>query len=133
MKNNSIENLVREIGIEELFGVLHGSLQGSTILALNRKEYLTVSQMLSSIEYLIKFITGTFDMSKDRYSITVKFLRTMQLVLTNKSARKPTKEQMNTITDVMHEMADMHARNEAEKEKNEKIALAIKYLIKILK
>lgn len=124
---------MKEIGIEELFKVLHGSLQGSTILALNGKEYLTVSQMLSSIEYLIKFITGTFDMSKDRYSITVKFLRTMQQVLTNKSARKPTKEQMNTITDVMHEVADMHAQNEAEKEKNEKIALAIKYLIKILK
>ena len=40
--------LMEKIGIKELFEVPHGKLQGSTVLATNGKENLTVSQLLKS-------------------------------------------------------------------------------------
>ena len=50
----SVQHLMEKIGIRELFAVPHGKLQGSTVLATNGKENLTVSQMLNSVAYLIK-------------------------------------------------------------------------------
>ena len=46
----SVQDLMKKIGIKELFTVPHGKLQGSTVLATNGKDNLTVSQMLKSAE-----------------------------------------------------------------------------------
>lgn len=124
--------LMEKIGIKELFNISHGRLQGSTVLASNGKEYLTVSQMLNIVADFIKFIKKHFGMDEYKYSITISFLRSVQLVLNNRNADRPTKEQAHTITDVLHEIADMHAQSEDEKAKNEEIAVALKYLIDIL-
>ena len=98
--------------VEELFDISHGRLQSSTVLASNGKEY--------------------FGMDEYKYLITISFLRSVQLVLNNGNADRPTKEQARIITDVVHEISDMHAQSEEEKEKNEEIAVAIKCLIDIL-
>ena len=108
-------------------------MQGSTVLATNGKENLTVSQMLKSAEYLIKFIKDNFDVDEERYSITIIFLKSVQLVLNNGSADKPTKEDAHIIIDVMHEIADIHAKSEGEKKLNEEIAAALSLLIETLK
>lgn len=125
--------LMEKIGIKELFEVPHGKLQGSTVLATNGKENLTVSQMLKSAAYLIKFIKDNFDVDKHQYSITIIFLKSVQLVLNNGSADKPTKEDAHIIIDVIHEIADIHAKNESEKELNEEIAVSLNCLIEVLK
>lgn len=88
----STHDLMEKIGIRELFAVTHGKLQGSTVLATNGKEKLTVSQMLKSVEYLIKFIKDNFDVDEEQYSVTIIFLKFVQLVLNNGSANKPTKK-----------------------------------------
>ena len=128
----SVQDLMKKIGIKELFTVPHGKLQGSTVLATNGKDNLTVSQMLKSAEYLIKFIKDNFDVDEDRYSITIIFLKSVQLVLNNGSADKPTKEDAHIIIDVMHEIADIHAKSEGEKKLNEEIAVALNLLIEAL-
>ena len=131
MQNNT-QALMEKIGIKELFNIPHGRLQGSTVFASNGKEYLTVSQMLNIVADLIKLIKEHFGMDEYKYSITISFLRSVQLVLNNGNADRPTKEQAHTITDVLHEIADMYAKSEEEKVKNEEIAVAIKCLIDIL-
>lgn len=129
----SVQDLMKKIGIKELFTVPHGKLQGSTVFATNGKDNLTVSQMLKSAEYLIKFIKDNFDVDENRYSVTIIFLKSVQLVLNNGSADKPTKEDAHIIIDVMREMADIHAKSEGEKKLNEEIAVALNLLIEALK
>ena len=128
-----VQDLIEKIGIKELFIVPHGKLQGNTVLATNGKENLTVSQMLKSVEYLIKFIKDNFDVNENRYSVTIIFLKSVQLVLNNGSADKPTKDDAHIIIDVMHEIADIHAKSEGEKKLNEEIAVALNLLIEALK
>ena len=129
----SVQHLMEKIGIRELFAVPHGKLQGSTVLATNGKENMTVSQMLKLTAYLIKFIKDNFDVDENRYSVTIIFLKSVQLVLNNGSADKPTKEDAHIIIDVMREMADIHAKSEGEKKLNEEIAVALNLLIEALK
>lgn len=129
----SVQHLMEKIGIRELFAVPHGKLQGSTVLATNGKENMKVSQMLKSAAYLIKFIKDNFGVDESRYSVTIIFLKSVQLVLNNGSADKPTKEDAHIIIDVMHEIADIHAKSEGEKKLNEEIAVALNLLIEALK
>ena len=125
----SVQHIMEKIGIRELFAVPHGKLQGSTVLATNGKENMTVSQMLKSTAYLIRFIKDNFDVDENRYSVTIIFLKSVQLVLNNGSADKPTKEDAHIIIDVMHEIADIHAKSEGEK----KLKAALSLLIETLK
>ena len=129
----SVQDIMEKIGIRELFAVPHGKLQGSTVLATNGKENMTVSQMLKSTAYLIRFIKDNFDVDENRYSVTIIFLKSVQLVLNNGSADKPTKEDAHIIIDVMHEIANIHAKSEGEKKLNEEIAVALNLLIEALK
>ena len=129
----SVQDIMEKIGIRELFAVPHGKLQGGTVLATNGKENMTVSQMLKSTAYLIRFIKDNFDVDENRYSVTIIFLKSVQLVLNNGSADKPTKEDAHIIIDVMHEIADIHAKSEGEKKLNEEIAAALSLLIETLK
>ena len=102
------------------------------MLATNGKDNLTVSQMLKSAAYLIKFIKDNFDVDEYQYSITIIFLKSVQLVLNNVSADKPTKEDAHIIVDVIHEIEDIHAKSENEKKLNEQIAVSLNCLIEIL-
>ncbi len=108
-------------------------MRGSTALATNGKDNLTVSQMLKSAEYLIKFIKDNFDVDEKRYSVTLIYLKSVQLVLNNGSADKLTKEDAHIIIDVIHEIADIHARNESERKLNGEIAVSLNLLIEMLK
>lgn len=125
--------LMKKIGIKELFDVPHGKLQGSTVLATNGKKDLTVSQLVKSAGYLIKFIKNNFDVDEYWYSITIIFLKSVELVLNNGKSNKPTKEDAHIIIDVMHEIADIHAKSESEKKLNEEIAVSLNYLVETLK
>ena len=129
----NVKALMEKIGVKELFDIPHGKLQGSTVLATNGKENLTVSQLLKSVVYLIEFIKNHFDVDEYRYSVTLIYFKSIQLVLNNRRANKPTKEDAHIIIDVIHEIADIHAKSESEKKLNEEIAVALNCLIETLK
>ena len=133
MIQKNTQALMEKIGIKELFNIPHGKLQGSTVLVTNGRENLTVSQLMNSVTYFIKFIKDNFDVDEYKYSITIIFLKSVQLVLNNGSADKPTTEDAHIIIDVMHEMADIHAKSDGEKKLNEEIAVSLKFLIETLK
>ncbi len=132
MQKNT-QALMEKIGIKELFEIPYGKLQGNTVLATNGKDNLTVLQLLKSAEHLIKFIKDNFDVDEYRYSITIIFLKSVQLVLNNGKADIPSKEDTHVIIDVMHEIADIRAKNDSEKKLNEEIAVSLNYLIDMLK
>ena len=79
------------------FEIPYGKLQGNPVLATNGKDTLTVSQLLKSAEYLIKFIKNNFDVDERRYSIAIIYLKSVQLVLNNVKADKPNKEDAHIL------------------------------------
>ena len=127
-----IQGIMGKIGIKELFEIPYGKLQGNTVLATNGRENLTVSQLLKSAEYLIKFIKNNFAVDEYRYSITIIYLKSVQLVLNNRKAEKPNKEDAHIIIDVMQEIADIRAKNIGEKKFNKEIATSLNCLVEIL-
>lgn len=133
MMQNNAQALMEKIGIKELFEIPYGRLQSNTVLATNGKDNITVSQLLKSVEYLIKFIKDNFDVDEYRYSVTIIYLKSVQLALNNRKAEKPNKEDAHAIIDVMHEIADMRAKNDSEKKLNEEIAVSLNCLVEILK
>ena len=132
MQKNT-QAVMEKIGIKELFDIPYGKLQGNTVLATNGKENLTVSQLINAATYFIKFIKDNFDVDEYKYSITIIYLKSVRLVLNNRNAEKPTKEDAHIIIDVLHEIADIHAKSDNEKKLNEEIAVALNCLIETLK
>lgn len=128
----SIQEIIRRIGIKEIYSIPVGMLQSNTVLATNGREYLTVSQMLKAVTHFIKFMKDNFDVNKYKYSITLLYLQSVQLVLSGGKAQKPKKEDAHLIVDVCREMADLHATSVDEKKLNEERATALKCLIEIL-
>ena len=128
----NVQGVMEKSGIKELFEIPYGKLQGNTVLATNGKDALTVSQLLKSTEYLIKFIKDNFDVDERRYSIAIIYLKSVQLVLNNVKADKPNKEDAHIIIDVMQEIADIHAKNDNEKKFNAEIAASLNCLVEIL-
>lgn len=88
---------------------------------------------MNAAAYFIKFIKDNFDVKEYKYSITIIYLKSVQLVLNNKSAEKSTKENAHIIIDVLHEIADINAKSDSEKELNEEIAVSLNCLIEALK
>lgn len=129
----NMQPIMGKIGIKELFIFPHGRLQGNTVIATNGKQNLTVSQLMKSITYLLEFIKYNFDVNQYKYSVAIKFLKSMQLVLNNGDANKPTKEDAHIIIDVIHEIADINAQSNKEKRFNAEVAISLKSLIEILK
>lgn len=127
-----MQEIMEKIGVKELFEIPYGRLQGNTVLATNGKDNLTVLQLLKSAEYLVRFIKDNFDVDEYRYSITITYLKSIQLVLNNGKADKPNKEDAHIIIDVMHEIADIHAKNDNEKKLNEEIAMSLNCFVEIL-
>ncbi len=132
MMQKDAQEIMKKIGIKELFEIPFGKLQGNTVLATNGKETLTVSQLLKSAEYLIRFIKENFCVDEYRYSVTIIYLMSVQLVLNNGKAVKPNKEDAHIIIDVIHEIADIHAKNDSQKKLNKEIAAALNCLVEIL-
>ena len=132
MMQKNVQGVMEKLGIKELFEIPYGKLQGNTILATNGKDILTVSQLLKSTEYLIKFIKDNFDVDERRYSIAIIYLKSVQLVLNNVKADKPNKEDAHIIINVMQEIADIHAKNDNEKKFNAEIAASLNCLVEIL-
>ena len=92
---------------------------------------ITVADMLEAISHAIQFIKAYFDVNQEKYKSALEMLKLCQLRFMNRQPRKPNKREWHFLIDVIHEMEDMRARNDADKKENERIALALDLLIDI--
>lgn len=90
---------------------------------------VTVADMLEAISHAIQFIKGHFDVNQEKYKSALEVLKLYQLRFMNRQIRKPNKRKWHFLVDVIHEMEDMRARNDADRKENERIALALDLLI----
>jgi hypothetical protein len=74
-------------------------------------------------------IGANFNVSVKKYSETLLLLRSIRLILNNQSSERPTKERLHDAVDVIHEIKDMQANCDKEKQENEKIAIILDAMI----
>lgn len=99
------------------------------VLGSRNGQPITVADTLKAIEYAIAFIKANFDVNQEKYSSAIKVLKTIQSILQNRRTSKLGKEEMKLLVDMIHEIEDMRAKNDASKKENEEIALALDLLI----
>lgn len=99
------------------------------ILDIRNGHPVTVANMLEAISHAIQFIKAYFDVNQEKYKLALEALKLCQQKFLNKQPRKPYKREWHFLIDVIHEMEDMRARNDADRKENEKIALALSLLI----
>lgn len=99
------------------------------VLGIRNGRNISVSDMLGQLQYTIKFIRYNFDVDQTKYKETIEFLKICQLVLQNKSNRKPKKQIMKFVIDVFHEIENMHAANDELKKENDMIADALEVIV----
>lgn len=121
--------LIRACGIDEIYNVEPGHFTSTTILATRGDQKVTVSDILKTAGYINDFIKANFDVKDKKYSQTLLVLKTINLVLNNQHAKKPTVECMHYAVDVFHEIADMQVTCQKELRANAEIALALNALI----
>ncbi len=107
-------------------------LTATTVLGEYENQKITVSQMLDAAKSCTKFIKEHFNVNEKPYSLAIIVLSTLKLYLNNQNIDKPAKEQLKCLVDVFHEIEDMKAQNDTEKQNNETIANRIKMMIDFL-
>jgi len=107
-------------------------LTPTTVLGEYGNQKITVSQMLTAAESCTKFIKDHFNENKKPYSLAIIVLNTLKLYLNNQNIGKPTKDQLKCLVDVLHEIEDLKAQTDTEKQKNEMIANELKMMIDFL-
>lgn len=119
----------RRFGIDEIYTVQPGRFTSTTILATRGEQKITVSDVLKAAGYLNDFIKANFDVTDMRYSETLFFLNTINLAFNNQQVKKPSKERMHYVIDVIHEVTDWQATYLEERRANARIALALNAMI----
>lgn len=69
------------------------------------------------------------DVTDTRYSETLRFLNTINLAFNNRQVKKPSKERMHYVIDVIHEVTDRQAVCSEERRANARIALTLNAMI----
>lgn len=127
--NPSCYGFARKFGIDEIYTVQPGRFTSTTILATRGEQRITVSDVLKAAGYLNEFIKANFDVTDTRYSETLLFLNTINLAFNNQQVKKPSKERMHYVIDVIHEVTDRQATCSEERRANARIALALNAMI----
>lgn len=120
---------VRRFGIDEIYNIQPGRFTSTTILATRGEQKITVSDILKAAGYINNFIKANFDVTDRRYSETLFFLKTINLVFKNQQVKRPSKERMHYAVDVFHEVADMQATCPEERRANARVALTLDAMI----
>lgn len=129
--NPSYYGFARKFGIDEIYAVQPGRFTSTTILATRGEQKITVSDVLKAAGYLNDFIKANFDVADTRYSETLSFLNTINLAFNNQQVKKPSKERMHYVIDVIHEVTDRQATCSEERRANARTALALNAMIDI--
>ena len=124
----AVNNIMNKTGIQQVNGKPN-YFTPTYVLGIRNGRNITVSDMLGQLQYTIKFIRYNFDVDQTKYKETIEFLKICQLVLQNKSDRKPKKQIMKFVIDVFHEIENMHAANDELKKENDMIADALEVIV----
>ena len=103
----------------------------SYVLAMRNGMPMTVADLLDRIENAISFIRANFDVNQEKYGNTLKVLKIVKARIDNEHPKRPYKKCILAFIEVTHEIEDMHAKNDIEKQKNEEIAMTMKMLANI--
>lgn len=120
---------VCNFGIDEIYSVRPGHFSSATILATRGEQKISVSDVLKAAGYMNDFIKAYFDVTDAKYSETLLFLKTVDLIFNNQQVKKPSKKRMHYVIDVIHEVTDLQATCSAERRANAKIALTLNAMI----
>lgn len=120
---------IRNFGIDEIYSVQPGRFTSTTILATRGAQKVTVSDVLKAAGYLNDFIKANFDVTDTRYSETLLFLKTINLAFNNQQVKRPSKERMHYVVDVIHEVTDLQATCSEARRANARIALTLNAMI----
>lgn len=127
MKSNY--NIPQRLGINQIYKQ-NGRFYSTTVLATCYDgKSITVADMLKFIEKAISFIRANFDVNQEKYSETIKLLQISQKIFNNQKPTKIRKDKLNLVIDVIHEITDMNATNDFQKQENERIAWTLKWII----
>lgn len=127
--NPSYYGFARKFESDEIYTVQPGRFTSTTILAARGGQKITVSDVLKAAGYLNDFIKANFDVTDTRYSETLRFLNTINLAFNNQQVKKPSKERMHYVIDVIHEVTDRQAVCSEERRANARIALTLNAMI----
>lgn len=127
--NTSHYGFVRSFGFDEIYNIQSGHYASTTILATRGEQKITVSDVLKAAGYLNDFIKANFDITDTKYSETLLFLKTINLLFNNQHVKKPSKERMHYAVDVIHEVTDLQATCSTERRANARIALTLNAMI----
>ncbi len=127
--NPAYYGFARKFGIDEIYTVQPGRFTSTTILATSGEQKITVSDVLKAAGYLNDFIKANFGVADTRYSETLSFLNTINLAFNNQQVKKPSKERMHYVIDVIHEVTDRQATCSEERRANARIVLALNAMI----
>lgn len=127
--NKPYYEFIRHFGIDEIYSAQPGRFTGTTKLATCNGQKITVSDILKAAGYLNDFIKSNFDVNATKYSETLLFLKTVNLAFNNVHVKKPTKECMHYVIDVIHEVTDRQSTCSEDRRANARIALALNAMI----
>ena len=129
MKCNIIyKDLANKAGIQKMCN-LPARFTPTYVIGVVHGQNITVSDMLSQIQYIVSFIKANFDVNQKKYKEALQFLKLCELRFQNKSSMKLKKKIAHSIVEVFHEIKDMYAENDIMKRENENIAISINMLI----
>ena len=103
----------------------------SYVLMMRNGMPMTVEDLFERIENAVSFIKANFDVNQEKYANTLKLLKFVKACLENKHPKRPYKKCLLAYIEVVHEIEDMQAKNDLEKQKNEEIAMTMKMLANI--
>lgn len=103
----------------------------SYVLAMRNGMPMTVVDLLDRIENAISFIRANFDVNQEKYSHAIECLRLAKALFGNKHPKRPKRKCISSFIDVIHEIEDLNANNDIQKQKNEEIAMTMKMLANI--
>lgn len=101
----------------------------NTVLFSNEHESISVSMAIDAVDYILNFISATFDTSVNKYRTALSVFKGFKLILTNQTPPKRTKDMAKLTVEVMEEIANMTATSECEVQANARNALIVKMLI----
>ena len=133
MKSNYSDNYTKDMfkmfGIKKVYYNNFRFYNTQVLVDFIDGRSITVADLLKSIENMLSLIKATFDVNQEKYSEAIKLLQALQMILYNQKPNDLKKEKMNLLIDVVHELSDLNATNDFQKQENERIVYIFKLLI----
>lgn len=127
--DNYTKDLLKMLGIKKVYYINYRFYNTQVLVDYIDGRSITVADILKSIENMLSLIKATFNVDQEKYSEAIKLLHALQMILNNRKPKDLRKEKMNLLIDVVHELSDLNATNDFQKQENERIAYIFKLLI----